>query len=127
MNASLRAIAEDLDPERVTRTIGVSPTESGRKGDPIVAALSGGRTVSRPTSAGYWVLELPGSEIAELRLSLEKLLDSAPDPTEWKRLQAHIELTVHDAPPDLTPATLLGTPTLARLSERGVVVAINTD
>jgi Domain of unknown function (DUF4279) len=56
-----------FDPDEVTRTIGVTPTETAREGDPI-----GGGTKRRPCS--LWALHARDKS-AELELQVKDVLD----------------------------------------------------
>ena len=127
MRATLRFIGEELDPSVVSRVLGMTPTESGRRGDPIVAVLSRNRTATRPASSGYWLLDLSDGEPGDARAALENLLRAGPEPPVWKRLGACVELTIHEAPPRQSTHELLGTAIVTELSARGVVVAVNED
>jgi hypothetical protein len=127
MRATLRFIGEQLDPGAISRVLGMTATDSGRKGDAIVATLPRGRTVTRPASSGYWILDVSDGEPADARTALETLLNSAPDPAVWKSLGVHAELTIHEAPPGQSANALLGSRIIQELDARGVVVAINED
>jgi hypothetical protein len=127
MRTTLRFIGEQLDPGEISRVLGMTPTQSGRRGDPIVATLSRGRTATRPASSGYWVLAVSDGELPDARAELENLLRSTPDPAVWKGLGVHAELTIHEAPAGQSANALLGGDIVKELDARGVVVAVNED
>jgi len=127
MNASLRLIGDALDPDAVSSALGLTPSSSGRTGDPIIAELPGGRSVSRPAAAGYWVLELPATTPEALQSSLAAVLSKQPTPGIWRRLDLHVEVTVHEAPVGATAADLLSKETVHSLEAFGIDIAINDD
>ena len=122
VEVALRVTADDLDPERITRMLGVAPTFAGRKGEDVDRA---GVPVTQHT--GTWTYALPASPEWELGDAIDTLLEQLPaDPALWESLAGWAdvavvcELYVHDAgggarvPPD----------TLARIAERRLALRL---
>ena len=81
----LRITGDTLDPDGVTRRIGVTPTFSGRRGDPV----EGGGTL--PT--GSWGYDVGGTEEWIVSDALELLLERLPDDAElWAELTAEFDV-----------------------------------
>lgn len=74
VRVSLRFSGNDLDPEVVSRALGVAPTLARRKGE----APDEGRAFRQPT--GVWYLELPESNEWILGDAIEELLRRVPAP-----------------------------------------------
>jgi hypothetical protein len=119
---ALRVTSDDLDPDRITRMLGVNPTFAGRKGEQVDV-----RGVPLTQSTGSWRYALPASPEWELGDAIATLLEQLPpDPALWESLAAWAEvavvceLHVHDVarsgnvPPD----------TWARLAERRLALRL---
>jgi hypothetical protein len=119
---ALRVSGDDLEPDRITRMLGVAPTFAGRKGETIDQA---GVPIAQRT--GSWTYALPASPEWELGDAIDTLLEQLPaDPALWEALAGWAdvavvcELYVHAdngsarLPPD----------TLARLAERRLALRL---
>jgi uncharacterized protein DUF4279 len=122
LDIELRVTADDLDPERVTRMLGVNPTLAARKGDEVD---KGGVPVAQRT--GTWSYALPASPEWELGDAIDTLLEQLPhDPALWESLAGWATasvvcgLYIHgvDRAADLAPDTL------ARLAERRLALRL---
>ena len=98
LEIALRVTADDLDPERITRMLGVTPTFAARKGEDVD---QGGVPVAQRT--GTWSYALPASPEWELGDAIDTLLEQLPaDPALWESLAGWAdvgvvcELYVHD-------------------------------
>ena len=123
LEIELRVTAEDLDPERITRMLGVNPTVAARKGEDVDVA---GVPVSHQT--GIWSYALPASPEWELGDAIDTLLERLPhDPALWESLAGWAAVSVVcglfirdvDRAADLTPDTL------ARLAERRLPLSLH--
>ena len=123
LEITLRVASDDLDPDRITRMLGVNPTFAAKKGEPMDV-----RGVPIPQSTGSWRYALPASPEWELGDAIDTLLERLPaDPALWESLAGWAdvavvcELHVHDVarsgnvPPD----------TLARLAERRLALRLD--
>ena len=115
LEIALRVTGDDLDPDRVTRMLGVNPTVAARKGDDVDVD---GVPVTQRT--GIWSYALPASPEWELGDAIDTLLERLPhDPALWESLAGWATVVVvcglyiHgvDRVAALTPDTL------ARLAE----------
>jgi hypothetical protein len=118
VNITLRVSAPDLDPDTITRRLGVKPTFAARRGD------------QRPSKyqvivqgVGIWLLELPSSTEWELSDAISELLRPLPDDVAvWKEIAAEAQVDVFcglhlsdwNRGVDLSPELLV------RLGERGI-------
>ena len=122
LEIALRVTSDDLEPERITRMLGVNPTFAARKGEAID---HGGVPVMQ--RAGTWSYALPASPEWELGDAIDTLLEQLPaDPALWESLAGWAQvavvcgLYVHDPHrgADLPPDTL------ARLAERRLALRL---
>jgi hypothetical protein len=122
LDIELRVTGDNLDPERITRMLGVPPTVAARRGEAIDI---GGVPVMQRT--GVWTYALPASPEWELGDAIDTLLDRLPhDPALWESLASWASVAVicglfiHDADraADLAPDTL------ARLAERRLALSL---
>lgn len=122
LDIELRVTGDDLDPERITRMLGVPPTVAARRGEEI--DIGGVPVVQR---TGVWSYALPASPEWELGDAIDTLLERLPhDPALWESLATRASVAVicglfiHDADraADLPPDTL------ARLSERRLALSL---
>ena len=118
----LRVSSDDLDPDRITRMLGVVPSAAARKDESVDVD---GVPVTQPT--GVWRYALPASPEWELSDAIDTLLEQMPaDPALWESLSGWADvavicgLYVHDVNrgADLHPDTL------ARLAERRVALRL---
>jgi hypothetical protein len=94
--ASLSIYGEDLDPDEITRVLGLVPTHSHRRGD-----RRGPN--SPPAKVGFWGYEVDSAEPNEAAgerpdpadLVLGRLLDRLPsDPALWARLGQQYQMRI---------------------------------
>lgn len=118
ISVSLRVFGDDLDPEYVSRLLGVAPSLVRAKGE---VRHSGGREVAERT--GLWLLEVEYSPASMLADVIEALLDRFPsDMAVWAELTARYRVDLFCGlfleswnRGVMLPAALLG-----RLAARGV-------
>ena len=122
LEIELRVTGDDLDPERITRMLGVNPSLAARKGEQIDKS---GVPVAQRT--GIWSYALPASPEWELGDAIDTLLERLPhDPALWESLAGWATVSVvcglyiHDVDrvADLAPDTL------ARLAERRLALSL---
>jgi hypothetical protein len=91
VHVSLRAASDDLDPDELTRALGVRPTFAARKGERRLTR--GGEAVQR---TGVWYIQVPGvAEEWTLEEAIAVLLNRLPSEQEvWDALakQHHLDL-----------------------------------
>ena len=122
LEIELRVTGPDLDPERITRMLGVNPTVAARKGEDLDRD---GVPVTQRT--GIWSYSLPASPEWELGDAIDTLLERLPhDPALWESLAGWATVSVVcglyirgvDRAADLAPDTL------ARLAERRLALRL---
>jgi len=89
--ATLRIMGDDLDPDEVTRLLGVEPTVSALAGD--VHPTRSGRKVTARTNS--WLLEAEAVSSGGLDDRIADLLAPLPsDPAVWRELSRHFRCDV---------------------------------
>jgi hypothetical protein len=88
-SASLCVYGEELDPEEITRILGVAPTRSHRRGDRLSPE-------GPPFRTGAWLCEVKSAAVPDPPdEALGRLLDRLPsDPTFWRRLTQQYEIRI---------------------------------
>lgn len=122
LEIALRVTSDELDPDRITRMLGVHPTFAARRGEAVDV-----RGIPVAQQTGTWRYALPASPEWELGDAIDTLLEQLPaDPALWESLAGWAdvavvcELYVHEfaragnVPPD----------TLARLAERRLALRL---
>ena len=122
LGIALRVAADDLDPDRITRMLGVNPTFAAKRGEDVDVH---GVPVSQHT--GTWRYALPPSPEWELGDAIDTLLERLPhDPALWESLAGWATVVVvcglyiHD----VDRVAALTPDTLARLAERRLALSL---
>jgi len=122
LEIELRVTGDGLDPDRITRMLGVNPTLAGRKGEEIDR-----HGVPERQRTGVWSYALPASPEWELGDAIDTLLERLPhDPALWESLAGWATvavvcgLCIHE----LGRAADLEPDTLARLAERRLALRL---
>jgi hypothetical protein len=122
LEIELRVTGDAVDPERITRMLGVSPTWAARQGEPVDRA-----GVPELQHTGIWAYALPASPEWELGDAIDTLLERLPhDPALWESLAGWARVAVvcglyiHD----VDRAADLAPDTLARLAERRLALRL---
>lgn len=80
VNVALALYSEELEPEEISRTLGVQPTSAHRRGE-----SRGSR--SPPYSSGAWLLIEHGRDAELAEAIIDRLLKQLPeDPAVWRNL-----------------------------------------
>jgi len=123
VSVSLRISAPDLDPDIVTRRLGVQPTFAARRGD---ERPSKGGTIAQPV--GIWIVGLANSPEWELADAISAVLDRVPsDLGLWKELAsfASIDMFCGLHLDDWNRGLDLPAELLARLGERHIALGLD--
>jgi len=123
VSVSLRISAPDLDPDIVTRRLGVQPTFAARRGD---ERPSKGGTITQPV--GIWIVGLANSPEWELADAISAVLDRVPsDVGLWKELAsfASIDMFCGLHLDDWNRGLDLPAELLARLGERHIALGLD--
>lgn len=97
VRVSVRVVGDDLDPDEVTRLLGVEPTFAARKGERVTRRTRTGTERARVQSVGVWshALTPHSSPDWELGAALDELLSRFPeDPGLWALLRARYSVDV---------------------------------
>ena len=88
-SVSLGIYGDDLDPEEITRILGLSPTSSHRRGDRM-------RPDGAPFQTGAWGYQVASDDAPEAAdLVLGRLLDRLPsDPALWTGLGQQYDIRI---------------------------------
>jgi len=118
--------SDDLDPERVTRQLGIPPTTRFTKGE-LVHNVKTNR--SRAAQTSRWMLELPATSLGEIDKTVANLFSGATnDVSIWrglaKQYSGFLSVTLHA---QLQPNDAFGISpdTLAAVSGRGLTLDID--
>ena len=123
VEVSLRVAGDTLDPDRITRMLGVQPSFAARKGDVVER---GGAPVTQ--RVGIWTYKLPHSSEWELGDAIETLLERLPaDPALWETLATEFETDVFCGLflSEANRGTTLRIETMALLAERRLELALD--
>jgi hypothetical protein len=87
VGVTLAIYGEALDPEEITRTLGVAPTSAHRRGERR-------RPRSRPASSGAWLLQERSRREAEpAEVVIDRVLRQLPkDPAVWCELRSKYDI-----------------------------------
>jgi hypothetical protein len=123
IRVSLRVIGDDLDPDEVTRLLGVEPSTAAKKG-----RLREGTKSQTPQRAGIWTLDLGKSREWLLEDLITAVLDRVPVSLEvWRQLGARYKIDLFcglflerwNRGVDLSPGLL------HRIAERGLALSFD--
>lgn len=124
ITVSVRAGGDDLDPEAVTRALGVAPTFAARKGE---RRRSGGGEVVQRT--GVWYVAFGGApQEWTLGEAIDALLDRLPDDLAvWDALAARYRLDLFCGLhlEDWNRGITLGPALLRRLADRHLEISFD--
>jgi hypothetical protein len=85
VNVTLALYSEDLEPEEISRALGVQPTHTHRRGDHR-RGESQGQGIP-PYSSGAWLLKERGRDAEPAEKVIDRLLKQLPeDPAVWREL-----------------------------------------
>jgi Domain of unknown function (DUF4279) len=88
VNATLALYSEELEPQEISRALGVEPTRAHRRGE-----RSGPR--SPPAPSGAWLLKANGSAAEPAEAVIDRLLKQLPeDPAVWRDLRMRHDIQV---------------------------------
>ena len=130
MEIYLNLVAETLIPDDITKILGGPPHESGKKGDPIFATLSRGRTVARPATSGYWQRMIIAEEENISEESMSELFNGLSMANQiWKSITSNYDgnITVHEAGPNRSDKKLFPPKWLMIFKDFGLKLYINED
>ena len=86
VNVTLALYSEELEPEEVSRALGVQPTHAHRRGE-----RRGSR--SPPSRTGAWFLEEHGRDAEPAEAIIDRLLKQLPeDPAVWRDLSTRHDI-----------------------------------
>jgi len=81
VNVTLALYSEALDPEEITRTLGVAPTSAHRRGERTP------KPWSEPARTGAWFLKERGRDAEPAEAVIDRVLRQLPeDPAVWREL-----------------------------------------
>jgi hypothetical protein len=88
VNVTLALYSEELEPEEVSRALGVEPTSAHRRGE----SRAPGRP---PYLSGAWLLKVHGRDAAPSEAVIDQLLKQLPeDPAVWRDLSMRHDIQV---------------------------------
>lgn len=123
--ATLRLFGDDLDPERVSELLGVSPTWSERKGDVTPSKSPGGARIAR---TGSWRLQAADSTGDNADRQISEILDQlTTDLDVWKSLAARFDVDLFCGwfLEESNEGVTLSSNTLLALGERGIELDVD--
>lgn len=118
---ALRLFGDDLDPEELTRILGVEPSSAHRKGDVIRSSVSGAAGVRK---SGLWLLRASDRIPGNLDGQVGELLEQLPsEPELWKRLAVYKpDLSIGLFLEETNEGIALGEPAIRALADRGIAL-----
>lgn len=123
LRLSVRITGEELDPQSITRLLGIEPTFAARKGE--VREASGQSVVQR---TGVWYVDLAESTEWVLDDAISTLLARLPsDPAVWRELAAThtIDLLCGAFLLGWNRSFVLAPATLAAIAERHMALSVD--
>ena len=88
VNVTLALYSEELEPEEISRALGVEPTSAHRRGE------SPGPS-SPPAPSGAWLLSEHGRDAELAEAIIDRLLEQLPeDPAVWRDLRMRHDIQV---------------------------------
>jgi len=120
VHVSLGVYSDNLDPDEITRVLGLEPTKAFRKGQIKIGKTTGREYVQR---TGAWLLRVPLPEQTAIEEQLKWLLTGLPDDIKiWRELTTRFNVRmlcgIHMDNPNRGFA--LSTEIMKRLVERGL-------
>lgn len=122
-SVALRFFGDDLDPDFITKKLGICPTISYRKGD-----IFRGKTCDRIENTGSWRYCVRRCENIDLEELINKLLDRiAPNLEIWRELTTKFQsdlfcglwLKRYSGAIDFSPAIMM------KIAERGLSIGLD--
>jgi hypothetical protein len=88
VNVTLALYSDELEPDEVSRALGVEPTSAHRRGERR-------KPTSSPYSTGAWLLTEHGRDAEPAETIIDRLLRQLPDdPAVWRGLKMRHEIQV---------------------------------
>ncbi|MFQ6548343.1 DUF4279 domain-containing protein [Aestuariibius sp. 2305UL40-4] len=120
--ASLRFFGDDLDPDQLTGLLGCPPTKSERKGEEIVAKVTGQRRIAR---SGGWRLQAERREPGDFDAQISEILDQLTEDMDvWRDITARYRADIFCGlfMKEGNEGISLSNETLERLAVRGLKI-----
>ena len=91
VNVTLALYSEELEPEEISRALGVEPTHAHRRGDHRRGESPGSGIP--PYSSGAWLLKEHGRDAEPAEAVIDRLLKQLPeDPAVWRDLSTRHDI-----------------------------------
>lgn len=123
--ATLRIVAENLDPDEISALLGCAPTRSERKGD-VLASKTTGR--SRMLKLGAWCLEASDREPENLDGQIGEILDKlTPSMDVWQSIaeRYRVDLFCGFFMRETNEGVEISPASLAALGQRKIVLGLD--
>ncbi len=88
VNVALALYSEELEPQEISRALGVEPTSAHRRGERLGPK-------GPPARSGAWLLRVHGHDAEPAEAVVDRLLKQLPeDPTVWRDLRMRHDIQV---------------------------------